>query len=141
MAGGIRRGILHLVIVIQYIGLWWLENNHISNVIVDYMTIDTEGSEVSIIQDFPWNDFDVRVVQIEQLNELEYPAQVGKKDKIIQHMTSFNYTLLSVFVVAERDTDDLIFVRNLDEVLNMATDPRDAKGTNAKTGLRKNSSP
>eukprot|EP00966_Prymnesium_polylepis_P246890 5709347-Prymnesium_polylepis.1 len=36
---------------------------------VDYMTIDTEGSEVDIIEDFPWGDFDVKVVQIEQLDE------------------------------------------------------------------------
>jgi hypothetical protein len=29
---------------------------------VDYMTIDTEGSELklSIIEDFPWGEFDVR---------------------------------------------------------------------------------
>lgn len=33
------------------------------------MTIDTEGSEPDIVKDFPWNDFDVRVVQIEQLLE------------------------------------------------------------------------
>jgi hypothetical protein len=32
-----------------------------------HMTIDTEGSELDLVLDFPWNDFDGRVVQIEQL--------------------------------------------------------------------------
>ena len=79
---------------------------------VDYMTIDTEGTEQLIIEDFPWYDFDIRVVQIEQLHEHRYPAQRGKKDAIIQHMTKMNYTLLSVYVVARLDTDDLIFIKN-----------------------------
>ena len=78
---------------------------------VDYMTIDTEGTEQVIVEDFPWDEFDIRVVQIEQLNEFRYPAQRGKKDAIIQHMTKMNYTLLSVYVVARNDTDDLIFVK------------------------------
>ena len=77
------------------------------------MTIDTEGSELSIIQDFPWSDFDVRVVQIEQLNELRYPAQKGKKEAIIEHMTSVGYSLHKVYVVEKMDTDDLIFTRNI----------------------------
>lgn len=80
---------------------------------VDYMTVDTEGSEVDIVLDFPWDDFDIRVVQIEQLVSEKYPSQVGKKEKIIQHMTSHDYVLYEVYVVAEFDTDDLIFVRNL----------------------------
>jgi hypothetical protein len=86
---------------------------------VDYMTIDTEGSELDIIQDFPWHDFDIRVVQIEQLDERKYPAQAGKKQKIIQHMQSVGYKLLSIYVVDAGDTDDLIFTRNIDEVVAM----------------------
>lgn len=80
---------------------------------VDYLTMDTEGSEVDLVLDFPWDDFDVRMVQIEQLNEGKYTGQVGKKDKIIQHMLSHGYELYNVFVVASDDTDDLMFVRNL----------------------------
>jgi FkbM family methyltransferase len=80
---------------------------------VDYLTMDTEGSEVDLVLDFPWDDFDVRMVQIEQLNEGKYTSQVGKKEKIIQHMISHGYELYHVFVVAIDDTDDLMFVRNL----------------------------
>ncbi|KAL7471241.1 hypothetical protein ACHAXS_011549 [Conticribra weissflogii] len=82
---------------------------------VDYMTIDTEGSEQVIVEDFPWKKFDVRVVQIEQLNESMFPAQVGKKQAIIDHMTKNGYRLVKIHVVALLDTDDLIFVRDDDE--------------------------
>ena len=46
---------------------------------VDYLTIDTEGSELSFVEDFPWAEYDVRVVQIEQLDELRYKAQRGRE--------------------------------------------------------------
>ena len=80
---------------------------------VDYMTMDTEGSEVDLVLDFPWDDFDVRVVQIEQLNEKKYVGQIGKKEKIIEHMILHGYELYKLFVVDADDTDDLMFVRNL----------------------------
>jgi Methyltransferase FkbM domain len=79
---------------------------------IDYMTIDTEGSEPEIIQDFPWHEFDVRVVQIEQLVASKYRSQKGKKELVIQHMEQCGYTLFSVFPVSPNDTDDLIFIRN-----------------------------
>lgn len=84
---------------------------------IDYMTIDTEGSELDLVLDFPWNDFDVRVVQIEQLCEDRYVAQEGRKDEIVRHLQSFGYGLLSVFAVDPFDTDDLILTRNVDEFL------------------------
>jgi hypothetical protein len=93
---------------------------------VDYMTIDTEGSELAIVLDFPWDDFDVRVVQIEQLYEGKYKAQAGRKAQIIAHLESFGYKLLSVYAVDPFDTDDLILTRNLDEFLAQAgAHPRD----------------
>ena len=49
---------------------------------VDYMTIDTEGSEALIINDFPWRQFDVRVVQVEQLDEARFHSQAGKQEQI-----------------------------------------------------------
>eukprot|EP00977_Amphora_coffeiformis_P000452 scaffold114_cov175-Amphora_coffeaeformis.AAC.8 len=45
------------------------------------MTIDTEGSELSLALDFPWDEFDIRIVQIEQLDERKYAAQKGRKQK------------------------------------------------------------
>ena len=89
---------------------------------VDYMTLDTEGSELDIIEDFPWTEFDIRVVQVEQLTEDKFPSQKGRKERIIRHMTGpkgGGYLHLGAFAVAD-DTDDLIFVRNsLDTVLEM----------------------
>jgi hypothetical protein len=99
---------------------------------VDYMTIDTEGSELAIIQDFPWHDFDIRVVQIEQLDARKYPAQAGKKQKIMQHMQSVGYKLLSVYAVSAGDTDDLIFTRNIDEVVAMSKHAKDGDWTEGK---------
>ena len=87
---------------------------------IDYMTIDTEGSELSIVEDFPWNDFDVRMVQIEQLVATRYRAQTGRKERIIRHLEAFGYKLLSLYVVARDDTDDIIMTRNLDDVLAQA---------------------
>jgi hypothetical protein len=87
---------------------------------IDYMTIDTEGSEPDIVKDFPWNDFDVRNAQIEQLMASQYLAQVGKKEAMIVHLESFGYRLLSEFPVGGgKTTQDLILTRNLDSVLKM----------------------
>ena len=94
---------------------------------VDYMTIDTEGTEQLIIEDFPWHEFNIRVVQIEQLNERRYPAQQGKKQAIIDFMVNkMNYTLLSVYVVARLDTDDLIFIKDLEDAASFIKDLEDA---------------
>lgn len=79
---------------------------------VDYMTIDTEGSEPEIIEDFPWAEFDVRVVQIEQLDERRYPAQRGKKDRVRRFMVSHGYDFHKAYTVADFDTEDLIFTRS-----------------------------
>ena len=92
------------------------------------MTIDTEGSELALILDFPWDEFDVRIVQVEQLNERKYPAQRNRKAEIIQHMESKGYKLLSVYAVATYDTDDLIFTRNLDAFLAMVPANQDRDG-------------
>lgn len=87
---------------------------------IDYMSIDTEGSEVEIVNDFPWDEFDIRVVQIEQLLPSAFPSQVGRKEMIITKMESFGYTLLSEFPVGGGSTtQDLIFTRNLDHYLEM----------------------
>lgn len=95
------------------------------------MTIDTEGSELALVQDFPWDEFDIRIVQIEQLDERRYTAQRGRKDKIIRHLTNHGYKLLSVYAVAAYDTDDLIFTRNVDAFLNGTRPDRSRDGDHA----------
>jgi len=85
---------------------------------VDYMTIDTEGSEADIIEDFPWAEFNIEVVQIEQLHEGRYPAQRGKKARIQRAMAGNGYTFLEAYEVARGDTEDLIFTRNVATAAN-----------------------
>ena len=75
---------------------------------VDYMTVDTEGSEVDIVEDFPWNEFDIRVVQVEQLNPQTYPVAREKKNRLIVHMRKFGYKLMGAYTVSENDTDDMV---------------------------------
>ena len=53
-----------------------------------------------------------RIVQVEQLDERGFPAQTGRKARIIAHLTSHGFALHSNYTVAERDTEDLIFVRD-----------------------------
>ena len=79
---------------------------------VDYMTIDTEGSEALIIDDFPWRQFDVRVVQVEQLNDSRFHSQAGKQEQITRRLVAEGYRLAHVIVVRRGHTEDLIFVKN-----------------------------
>ena len=83
---------------------------------VDYLTIDTEGSELSFVEDFPWAEWDIRVVQIEQLDELRYKAQRGREGKITAHMHANGFELQNRFVVQQRDTFDLVYVPKRDFV-------------------------
>ena len=76
------------------------------------MTIDTEGSELSIVEDFPWREFNVKIVQIEQLDERRYTAQRGKKARIVRHMTNSGFTFHSAYPVKRMTTEDLIFTRD-----------------------------
>ena len=72
------------------------------------------------------------MVQIEQVDERKYRAQAGKKQKIVEHMQSVGYKLLSVYAVARGDTDDLIFTRNMDEVLAMSKHAKDGDWRDAR---------
>ena len=68
-------------------------------------------AQVAIVEDFPWREFNIKLVQIEQLDERGYPAQRGKKARVIRRMTSVGYRMVKNYTVAEGDTEDLIFVR------------------------------
>jgi FkbM family methyltransferase len=78
---------------------------------VDLMTIDTEGSEYSIIKSFPWKQFQIQVVMIESLNENKYPSQRGNQKRMIRVMQYNCYKLHRIYVVEPLDTDDLIFTK------------------------------
>jgi hypothetical protein len=79
---------------------------------VDYMTIDTEGSEAMLIEDFPWDQFEVKVVQVEQLDERRFRAHIGHQKRIEARMAMFGYRLEVVLTVRKDHTYDLIFVRD-----------------------------
>lgn len=79
---------------------------------VDYMTIDTEGSEFSIMLDFPWRQFEVGMVQVEVLDEIAFPSMAGNTQRIVCHMQRRCYSVRKMYTVAADDTYDLIFVRN-----------------------------
>ena len=110
---------------------------------VDYMTIDTEGSELELVVAFPWHEFDVRVVQIEQLDEAQYPAQRGKKAKIISHMVTQGFRLRTAYQIHDPgapgvvDTEDLIFVIDADasraqRLSGAASDSRSGNATSRR---------
>jgi hypothetical protein len=52
---------------------------------IDYMSIDTEGSEYEIIKNFDFNSYDIKIISIEH-NETE------NKEKIYNILTKNNYT-------------------------------------------------
>jgi len=75
---------------------------------VDYMSVDTEGSELSIIEKFDFEKFVVDIIQIEVL--------MGEKEikrKIHELMISKGYDHIEDYVVTPNDTWDLIYKRNV----------------------------
>jgi hypothetical protein len=89
-----------------------LERNNLTA--IDYLAIDTEGSELSIVKTFPWSRFRVDVVQIEILDERQYHSRIRNNEKrIVRHMTHQGFSLHTRFVVSAGDTYDLMFVRNV----------------------------
>jgi len=75
---------------------------------VDYMSIDTEGSELQIIRGFPWDQFEVDVVQVEAI--VRSAEEIAVRDAIIVAMKRAGYVLDQVLdVVREQYTTDLVF--------------------------------
>ena len=77
---------------------------------VDYLSIDTEGGELELVEAFPWSEFRIDVVQIEAVSR----TLKNKLDRvsIISAMLERGYSLdAELSVVKEQATTDLIFVR------------------------------
>jgi hypothetical protein len=72
---------------------------------VDYMTVDTEGSEYEALVNFPFHKYVIDYVQIEIL-----VLEVFKKKKIYKLMKENGYRLVINYIVSE-DTIDAIFER------------------------------
>lgn len=75
---------------------------------IDYMSIDTEGSEYSIIEAFDFNLFVVDIIQIEVLM-----GELVLKQKIHDLLISKGYDHIEDYVVTPKDTWDLIYRRNV----------------------------
>lgn len=72
---------------------------------IDYMTVDTEGSEIAILKTFDFDTFDVTFVQVER--NVKTKAQRDEKDHLIQFMNTKGYRLEKVFDIGNQAVDVL----------------------------------
>ena len=95
----------------------------------DYLTIDTEGSELSFVEDFPWT----RTSAWSRSNSStsRYKAQRGRQARITAHMRANGFELQNRFVVQQRDTFDLIYVPKRDFRRGPAAGRQRAAGVDA----------
>lgn len=54
--------------------------------VIDYLSIDTEGSEFEILQNFDFNEFDIKIITVEH----NYNKEI--REKIFDLLSKFNYT-------------------------------------------------
>jgi FkbM family methyltransferase len=76
---------------------------------VDYMTIDTEGSEAKLLSSWDPAKVVVDFIQIECLIGPE--MKLKQKEALVALMETKGYRLAHVITVAENDTLDLVFQR------------------------------
>jgi FkbM family methyltransferase len=80
---------------------------------VDYMSIDTEGSELDVVRRFPWHEFDVRVVQIEVV-EQSAQSRRNRDELIAAFEVPGGYELdAELEVSVSQFTTDLVFRRKV----------------------------
>jgi FkbM family methyltransferase len=72
---------------------------------IDYMTVDTEGSELSILEAFDFHRYVVNIIQIETIG-----AEVERRVKIDKLMFSKGYKLFAALDLGQ-DTIDVIYKR------------------------------
>ena len=72
---------------------------------VDYMTVDTEGSEIAILKTFDFNTYDITFVQVEQ--NVKTKAQRDQKDYLIRFMKRKGYNLEKIFDIGNHAVDVL----------------------------------
>ncbi len=74
---------------------------------VNYMSVDTEGSELDCLMSFPFSTIPVDVVGVESLRGT--PERQKKEETLIAHMKSIGFRVLVKHFVAD-DTVDYFFV-------------------------------
>ena len=80
-----------------------LEENNMFH--VDYMTVDTEGSEIDILETFRFDKFDVTYIQVER--NMKTIAQKKRKNYLIRFMKKNGYELEKVFDIGNKAIDVL----------------------------------
>ena len=88
---------------------------------INYMSVDTEGSELQALRSFPWRDVLVDFVAVEVL--LGTPDRKAKEDELVAFMTSVGYKVEKDYVFAD-DTKDVFFRPALPGVPRAAVDRR-----------------
>lgn len=63
--------------------------------IIDYISIDTEGSEYEILRVFPFNDYKVSLFQVEHNAQTERDIDIQKRDNIRNLLTKHSYRLFN----------------------------------------------
>ena len=76
---------------------------------VDYLSVDTEGSELHALRSFPWTTVSVTVVGVEALVGID-PLRAAKEAEIVAFMSSVGYGVLKRHYVAP-DTVDVFFTQ------------------------------
>ena len=90
-----------------------LKNSKFKNFQIDFLTIDVEGSELSVLKNFDFNEYKPKVIVVEHL-DLSLPALEIKNlsintvigSDIYKLIVSKNYTLVNML------HSDLVFVNN-----------------------------
>ena len=74
---------------------------------VNYMSVDTEGSELQALKSFPWGTVTVDVVGVEVITGT--PARAAKEAELMAYMESIHFKLMERFAFSH-DTADLFFL-------------------------------
>ena len=77
---------------------------------VDYMTVDTEGSEIEILETFQFHRFDITYIQVER--NVKTQKQRERKDYLIELMKKNGYITKKVFDIGNHAVD-VLFEKNV----------------------------
>jgi len=67
----------------------WLLKHHGAPVTIDFLSLDTEGSELPILQSFPWQDYHVRFIAVE--HNLVFTHDSSAKEGIFHYLTGLGF--------------------------------------------------
>ena len=82
---------------------------------IDYMTVDTEGSEIEILETFQFHRFDIAYIQVER--NVKTQKQRERRDYLIELMKKNGYLTKKVFDIGNNAVDILFEKRNYNTVL------------------------